>query len=89
MKNFFYFNSSNRKAIIILTITIVIIHFVSKVSDDRSIEQYDFTQYQQEVKSLKIKKKFKKQSKKILVRINIFAKKIKQLKTNTLKLISI
>lgn len=77
MKNFFYFNSSNRKAIIILTITIVIIHFVSKVSDERSIEQYDFTQYQQEVKSLKIKKKFKKQSKKNPFKNKYFRKKDK------------
>ena len=57
MKNFFYFSSSNRRAIIALSILIVSIHFIEKFREDKVLKEYDFTQFQQEVNRFKDKKK--------------------------------
>ena len=56
MKNFFYFNSSNRRAIIALSILIVVIHFIAKFREDKALKEYYFTQFQQEVNRFKEKK---------------------------------
>jgi DNA uptake protein ComE-like DNA-binding protein len=56
VKNFFYFNSSNRRAIIALSILIVVIHFIAKFREDKALKEYDFTQFQQEVNRFKEKK---------------------------------
>lgn len=56
MKNFFYYNSSNRRAIIALSIVIVAIHFFAEISEDKSTSEYDFSQYQKEINNFKNKK---------------------------------
>ena len=65
MKNFFYFNSGNRRAIIFLSIIIVGVHFFMKMSANKSIKQYDFSRFQQEIKEFKIDQQIEKQKKSI------------------------
>lgn len=76
MKNFFYFSSSNRRAIIALSILIVSIHFIEKFREDKVLKEYDFTQFQQEVNRFKDKKKSEEKVKffasKSMPRKNVF-----------------
>jgi hypothetical protein len=57
VKNFFYFYSSNRRAITALYLLIVSIHFIVKFKEDKALKECDFTQFQQEINIFKEKKK--------------------------------
>lgn len=53
----FFISTQNRWAIIALSLLIVSIHFIAKFKEDKTLKEYDFTQFQQEVNRFKEKKK--------------------------------
>ena len=84
MKNFFYFNSIHRVAILVLTVVIVSWSFVDNFYfDNHTPQEYDFSQFQEQISHLK--KKPKPSKKKYTYKKSTYPKTISHWKTTPLK----